>query len=79
MKSIEQLISTIKVDNANLDYIKSTGKVNGSLYLEIKRVMTEYNQQQEVRIKELVSHKENLLNEISKIKPAVLENVSKKA
>ena len=41
-KDPKELIATIKVNAANLDYIKQTGKINGSLAVDIERVMREY-------------------------------------
>lgn len=38
----EQLISSIKTNTANLEYLKVTGTINGSLYLEIVRIMESY-------------------------------------
>ena len=40
------LIKTIHVDKANLEHIAKTGNINGTLLIEIERVMTEYSQQQ---------------------------------
>ena len=39
---MEDLIKTIHIDKANLDYISETGVINGTLLAEIKRVMREY-------------------------------------
>lgn len=36
------LIRTIRLDSANLDHISKTGKINGTLLIEIERVMSEY-------------------------------------
>lgn len=41
-----KLINTIKIDAANLEFIAKTGKINGTLLIEIERVMTEYARQQ---------------------------------
>lgn len=41
-KNPMDLIATIKVDKANIEHIAKTGKINGSLLLEIERVMKEY-------------------------------------
>jgi hypothetical protein len=38
-KDIKDLISTIKVDKANLEHIAQTGKINGSLLTEIERII----------------------------------------
>ena len=43
--SPEEIISTIKIDSANLDYIAKTGTINGSLYIDIKRAMEAYHSQ----------------------------------
>ncbi len=40
---MEQLINTITINKANLEHIAKTGKINGSLLAEIKRVMNEYD------------------------------------
>lgn len=41
-----ELINTIKIDAANLEFIAKTGKINGTLLIEIERVMTEYARKQ---------------------------------
>lgn len=41
-KDPKELIATIKVNAANLDHIKQTGKINGSLAVDIERIMREY-------------------------------------
>ena len=41
-KNARDLIDTIKVDKANLEHVASTGKINGTLLVEIERVMKEY-------------------------------------
>lgn len=41
----EDLIKTIVLDKANLEYIAKTGVINGTLYIEIKRVIKEYASQ----------------------------------
>jgi len=38
---IDSLIGSICINKANLEHISETGKINGSLYLEISRVMRE--------------------------------------
>ena len=38
----KQLINSIHIDKANFEYIVKTGKINGTLLTEIKRVMSEY-------------------------------------
>lgn len=42
---IRKLIRSIQVNNANLDYIAKTGIINGSLWLEIERILKQYAQQ----------------------------------
>lgn len=39
-----ELISSIKINDANIDYIRShpERKINGSLFLDIKRILQEY-------------------------------------
>ena len=37
-----KLIKTINVDKANFEHIAKTGNVNGTLLIEIERVMEEY-------------------------------------
>ena len=39
---IRKLIKSIQVNDANLDYIAKTGIVNGSLWLEIERILKQY-------------------------------------
>lgn len=41
-----ELINTIKIDAANFEFIAKTGKINGTLLIEIERVMTEYARNQ---------------------------------
>lgn len=36
MKSIDKIISEIKVNKANLDHISTTGIINGSLYMSLQ-------------------------------------------
>lgn len=43
--TIDELIKTVKVNPANLEYISKTGDINGSLYSEISRVINEYADQ----------------------------------
>ena len=43
--SAEELIKTIHPDTSNLDYISKTGVINGSLYLDIKRIMHQFRDQ----------------------------------
>lgn len=38
----DKLIESIDVNKANFEYIASKGYINGTLYVEIKRVMEEY-------------------------------------
>ena len=38
----KELIDGIHVVKSNLEYIAKTGKINGTLLVEIKRVMEEY-------------------------------------
>lgn len=42
---IRELINTIKIDAGNLEHIAKTGKINGTLLIEIERVMTEFARQ----------------------------------
>jgi len=43
-EKIDSLIASFHVDAANLEHISETGKINGTLYLEIKRVMNEFSE-----------------------------------
>lgn len=70
---IIELINSIRVNNANLDYISKTGIVNGSLWLEIERILkkyaTEVSRGKDKKIVQLVKQKralENILSEKSK-------------
>lgn len=45
MKTAEEIISAIKIDKANLNYIAETGKINGSLLFSIKKAMHKYASQ----------------------------------
>lgn len=38
----KELIKTIIIDKANFEHIAKTGNINGTLLIEIERVMTEY-------------------------------------
>ena len=42
MKTKRELIKTISIVQGNLSYIESTGVINGTLLIEIERVMEEY-------------------------------------
>lgn len=46
MKTRRDLIRTISIVPGNLSHIESTGMINGTLLIEIERVMVEYAQQQ---------------------------------
>jgi hypothetical protein len=43
-EKIRELISSIKINDANIDYIRNhpERKINGSLFLDIKRILNEY-------------------------------------
>lgn len=41
-KACNSLIESIKIDKANLYHIADSGKINGTLYMEIRRIMEEY-------------------------------------
>lgn len=41
-----ELIKTIQINKANLEHIAKTGNINGTLLIEIERVMAEYAQSQ---------------------------------
>jgi len=41
VSKINELIKSIKIDPANLNYIAQTGEINGTLMLEIARVIIE--------------------------------------
>jgi hypothetical protein len=41
-----ELIKTISIIQGNLSYIEKTGKINGTLLIEIERVMEQYAQQE---------------------------------
>lgn len=45
-KTITDLISEIKVDKANLEHIAQTGKINGSLFIEIQDKMRAFASQE---------------------------------
>jgi len=38
----KELIKSIHIDKANLEHIAKTGNINGTLLIEIERVMEEY-------------------------------------
>jgi len=42
MAEIRKLIKSIKVDKANFEHIAKTGNINGTLLIEIERVMEKY-------------------------------------
>lgn len=46
MKTKRDFIKTISIMHGNLSHIESTGNINGTLLIEIERVMEEYAQQQ---------------------------------
>jgi len=39
----DNLIRSIKVDKGNLEYIESTGLINGSLFISIRKIMEDYS------------------------------------
>ena len=41
-----ELIKTISIVQGNLSYIEKTGNINGTLLIEIERVMDQYAQQE---------------------------------
>jgi len=41
-----ELIKTINVNRANFEHIATTGNINGTLLIELARVMKEYHLQQ---------------------------------
>jgi hypothetical protein len=45
-KSITDFISEIKIDRSNLEHIAKTGKINGSLFLEIQDKMRAFASQE---------------------------------
>jgi len=45
-KSIADFISEIKIDKSNLEHISKTGKINGSLFLEIQDKMRAFASQE---------------------------------
>ena len=50
MKTKRDLIKTISIVRGNLSHIESAGNINGTLLIEIERVMEEYAQQQVNRL-----------------------------
>jgi hypothetical protein len=54
------LIKTIHVDRANFNHIASSGRINGTLLIEIERVMAEHAQKQST---ELLKALKGLLND----------------
>ena len=42
MKTKRDLIKTIHVDQANFQHISQSGRINGTLLIEIERIMEEY-------------------------------------
>ena len=46
MKTIPELINEIHVDAANFQHIAKTGKINGTLFLEIQRIMAVFTCQE---------------------------------
>lgn len=44
-KSNDELIASIKLDKSNLEYIAKTGKINGSLLQELRRILEEKQSQ----------------------------------
>jgi hypothetical protein len=45
MKTKEEIIKRIKVDNSNLEHICKSGTINGSLLIDIQKAMQEYHDQ----------------------------------
>lgn len=41
-QKIDELISSININKANLEHIMESGKINGELYVEIKRIINEF-------------------------------------
>ena len=41
-----EIIKTIHVDRANLEHISKTGNINGTLLIELERIMNQYAEQE---------------------------------
>lgn len=50
MKSKEELIKSIHIVQSNFDYCSSNHMINGTLYIEIRRIMQEYAQQKALQL-----------------------------
>ena len=62
METADELIKTIKIDEANFEYCAKHKVINGTLLVEIKRVMNKFASQNPERVKitnELIEHKAN--------------------
>ena len=63
---MRDLIKTIHVDKANFEHIAQTGVINGTLLLEIERVLHENSQ-------ELKRHKINLFKENDELRQRLID------
>lgn len=66
MEKIRDLIKTIHVDKANFEHIAKTGVINGTLLLEIERVLDE-------SLQELRRHKINLRKENDELRQRLVD------
>lgn len=64
-KSITDFISEIKIDKSNLEYISKTGKINGSLFLEIQDKMRAFAYQEVTSVLFMDSEHEEAISKIT--------------
>jgi len=80
-----KLIKTINVDKANFEHIAKTGNINGTLLIEIERVMKEYAKQESAELLAMLIKIGNIENhaftlkgfDIVKLKKEVNEAIEK--
>jgi galactokinase/mevalonate kinase-like predicted kinase len=64
-KSITDFISEIKIDKSNLEHIAKTGKINGSLFLEIQDKMRAFACQEVTSVLFMDSEQEEAISKIT--------------
>jgi hypothetical protein len=65
MKTVDEFIRGVHVNEANLKSIAEHGRINGTLLVELRRILHEYNAQQTVdlklRLKQAIETKQKTL------------------
>jgi hypothetical protein len=62
IEAAEALIADIYIDSANLEHIAKTGKINGTLLAELRRMLTKNNEAKNTEINRLTGNLEAYIN-----------------